>query len=89
MKNKKLYKKLGMYLRECRLEASMTQAELATKLGYSSPQFCSNIERGLCKYPDSKLKKVVRLVGADNLVVFDLITEATQEHYMKLLRVQR
>ncbi len=88
MQNKKLFKRLGKYLDKCRQNAGVTQAALAKQLGYSSPQFCSNCARGLCKYPDSTLKQVVKLTGADKGVVFDIILKATREHYGKLLVIK-
>jgi transcriptional regulator with XRE-family HTH domain len=40
-------KGLGLYLQDKRIEAGLTQAQVATHLGFSSPQFVSNWERGL------------------------------------------
>lgn len=46
MKNKQA--SLGQYLRDKRVAAGLTQAEIAEFLGYTSPQYISNIERGVC-----------------------------------------
>ena len=53
-------KKLGNYLKDIREQSSLTQADVSTKLGYSSPQFISNIERGISVVP---LKTLGRMVG--------------------------
>lgn len=44
-------KSIGTFLKSRRIERGLTQAELAKALGYSSPQFVSNWERGLCLPP--------------------------------------
>lgn len=41
---------LGQYLKQQRQECGLTQDQLAKGLGYKSPQFVSNWERGTC-YP--------------------------------------
>ena len=76
-------KKLGQYLKDTREKvASMTQAEVSLKLGYTSPQFISNIERGISVAPLKTLSKMVALykVGPDHVVKIIL------ESQRKLLR---
>ena len=48
------------FLFACRINANMSQLELAQKLGYSSGQFVSNIERGTVGLPLKKIKKFCR-----------------------------
>jgi len=43
--------------------ANLSQAELAKKLGYTSPQFVSNIERGLSEMPTKKLKLLQKVLN--------------------------
>lgn len=87
MKNTPLYKEIGTYLKDCRVTAGVTQAQLANKLGYSSPQFVSNCERGVCGYPDAKLKRMPKLVGANKRSLFTMIVRSTGAHYTKLLKL--
>ena len=61
MDKSKLNQTLGSYLKEKRTAAKLTQLEVARKLGYSSPQFISNFERGLCSPPLKQLKKITKL----------------------------
>lgn len=61
MSKQTLHRSLGSYLKEKRIKAGITQADVANKLGYSTPQFISNIERGLCSPPLKNLKVLVRL----------------------------
>lgn len=55
---KQLRKEFGVYLRMQRLRTGRSQKEIATLCGYSSPQFISNIERGLCAAPPEVLVKM-------------------------------
>jgi transcriptional regulator with XRE-family HTH domain len=45
------HKMIGDYLADKRLKRNITQLELSRKLGYTSPQFISNWERGLSSPP--------------------------------------
>ena len=75
-------KKLGQYLKDTRENVAMTQAEVSQKLGYTSPQFISNIERGISVAPLKTLSRMVGLykVGPDTVVKIIL------ESQRKLLR---
>ena len=58
----------------------MSQAELAEKLGYGSSQFISNIERGLCGFPISKLKKLCKILKIDERMMLEaLVADFTEE----------
>lgn len=70
-----LHQNLGQYLREKRVNAGLTQAEIAGKLGYSSPQFISNFERGLCSPPLKNLKALVKLYKIDANELIRLIID--------------
>lgn len=66
MKNKT---HLSLYLKKKRVEAGLTQSEVASELGYTSPQFISNWERGLASPPVFVLKNLTKLykVSADEM----------------------
>ncbi|MBX7231593.1 MAG: helix-turn-helix domain-containing protein [Bdellovibrionales bacterium] len=70
-----LHHNLGQYLREKRESAGFTQAQIAQRLGYSSPQFVSNFERGLCSPPLKNLKVLVKLYHVDAGEVIRLILD--------------
>ena len=53
------------YLKDKRIEAGVTQAFLAESLGYSSAQYISNYERGLCNPPLKNLFLICELLEAD------------------------
>lgn len=59
------YTLLGNCLTAKRKSAGMTQLDVSKKLGYSSPQFISNFERGIAAPPFKKLVILSRLYGFD------------------------
>ncbi len=62
-----------------REKAGLTQREVSDALGYSTPQFISNVERGRCSFPIQKLSKIKRLykVSADQVINLVLAEEKT------------
>jgi transcriptional regulator with XRE-family HTH domain len=53
---------IHQFLRKARIKSGLTQVELAAALGYSSPQFVSNWERGFCKPPAAQLKQLTKIL---------------------------
>lgn len=81
MKNKN---GLADFLKTKRIAAGLSQRDVADKLGYSTPQFISNWERGVSHPPITALKKLGDLykVPADDLFEVTLkatIQEVTQD----------
>ncbi|NJL25860.1 MAG: helix-turn-helix domain-containing protein [Calothrix sp. SM1_5_4] len=75
-------KKLGQYLKEVRENSELTQADVSQKLGYTSPQFISNIERGISVVPLKTLARMVSLYKVNPETVVKIILESQR----KLLR---
>jgi len=75
-------KKLGHYLKDIRETAAMTQADVSHKLGYTSPQFISNIERGISVVP---LKTLARMISIYK-VSPDSVSKIILDSQKKLLR---
>jgi transcriptional regulator with XRE-family HTH domain len=69
-------KKLGTYLKEVREGASYTQADVSERLGYTSPQFISNIERGISVVPLKTLAKMVSIYKVRPEPVVRIILES-------------
>lgn len=82
---KKLFERLGLYLKEKREAAGLSQSEVAKKLGYSSPQFISNCERGLCALPLDTLKTIIKLYSLSPSEVIELILEEQEKHMKSYL----
>lgn len=60
---------LAAFLKKKRIDAGLTQSEVANSLGYTSPQFISNWERGLANPPVFILRNLTKLykVPADEM----------------------
>ncbi|MBK9324421.1 MAG: helix-turn-helix transcriptional regulator [Bdellovibrionaceae bacterium] len=70
---------LSKFLKEKRLEAGLSQGTVAKKLGYTSPQFISNWERGLSQPPVATLRKIAQLYNISVNDMFDIMLKATIE----------
>lgn len=70
MKNEK---PVSIQWREYRERAGLTQREVSDALGYTTPQFISNVERGRCRFPVEKLPKLKRLYRLSNDQVVEMI----------------
>lgn len=63
---------LANYIKRNRLAAGLSQRDLSTKLGYTTPQFISNWERGLSHPPISILKKLADIIKVSPDDLFEL-----------------
>lgn len=52
-------------LKEARQKKALTQTEIAKRLGYNTPQFVSNWERGLSAPPIESLNKISEILELD------------------------
>lgn len=77
---------LADFLKQKRVSAGLSQRDVADKLGYSTPQFISNWERGVSHPPINALKKLGELykVSADDL--FEVTLNATVQDVTQDLR---
>jgi len=57
------FSNLGEFLKKHRVEAGMTQSELALALGGIHSQFVSNWERGLCAPPGHSFQALIKVLG--------------------------
>lgn len=69
-------KDLGLFLKNKRIEAGLTQKDVAKKMGYTSPQFISNWERGLTAPPLSTIRSLIKLYNLQAQEIFNFIAEA-------------
>jgi len=85
---KELFQVLGEFLQSKRMKAGLSQGDVATKLGYSSPQFISNFERGLCAPPLNKLKLLIQLYDLNGEEVVKLMLKEQEKHLRKSLNLK-
>lgn len=64
---------LGAFLKQKRIDAEYTQAELASELGDIHSQFVSNWERGLCAPPGHSLQKLIDLLKLNREKLVDVM----------------
>lgn len=84
-----LFRNLGTYLNAKRKAAGLSQGQVARSLGYSSPQFISNIERGLCSPPLKKLRTMIQLYQVPGEEVAGLILRHQRLDLEKRLKPRR
>ncbi|MBS1970524.1 MAG: helix-turn-helix transcriptional regulator [Bdellovibrionales bacterium] len=68
---------LAKFLKEKRKAAGISQGAVAKKLGYTSPQFISNWERGLSRPPVATLKKIAQIYDISAADMFEVILKTT------------
>lgn len=66
---------LAAFLKNKRIEVGLTQSDVARKLGYSSPQFVSNWERGLANPPVFILRDLTKMYKVPADKMFDILVE--------------
>jgi transcriptional regulator with XRE-family HTH domain len=71
----KLRDDFAQYLKSCREKVNLTQAEVAEKLGYSTPQFISNWERAISVPPLRSLKTLAKVYQLDVDQLFETILQ--------------
>lgn len=76
-------KTIGKLLKKAREDKNLTQQDVADLMGYGTPQFVSNIERGISKIPDRSIKKVCELLGLQVEEIVDLLAEQRKQDLMR------
>ena len=67
--------KLGEFLKESRKRAGLSQVELAGKLGYETPQFISDWERGVYSPPMKKMLLICELLSIKPEKFFQMLLD--------------
>ena len=78
---------LGIYLRRKRVLRGLTQSNVASKLGYGSPQFISNIERGIANVPLKSLRRIIDLYQVPPLEVLDVLMSDKKRYWCQQLGI--
>lgn len=68
---------LGLLLKEARIKKAITQEQASRRLGLTSPQYISNIERGKCP---ASLETITVLIGLYDLKANKIIDIMTKEY---------
>lgn len=70
-------RKLSVFLRESRMRAGLSQAQVARKLGYGTAQFISNWERGVSEPPLKALKVLAKIYSVSVDEIFEIVLKST------------
>jgi transcriptional regulator with XRE-family HTH domain len=70
-------KTLAQFLRQARERAHLSQRQVADELGYQSPQFISNWERGLSSPPVKTLKHLGELYSISAGDLYEVLVQDT------------
>ena len=63
-------------LKTLRMKAGLSQKDAARVLGYNTPQFISNWERGISEPPIKTIPKLAKLYNTDARFLFECIRDA-------------
>ena len=85
---KKKYYALGGYLKDKREALGFTQRDVSDFLGYKSPQFVSNVERGLCQLPLKAVRKLITFYKLEAKEVYDILL-CEQEQVLRSALLKR
>lgn len=77
-KNKKA-RPLSVFLRESRMRAGLSQAQVARRLKYGTAQFISNWERGVSEPPLKAIKILAKIYGVSADEIFEVVLQTTLE----------
>ncbi|MGE0633991.1 MAG: helix-turn-helix transcriptional regulator [Pseudobdellovibrionaceae bacterium] len=79
---------LSEFLKTKRINADLTQMEVARSLGYSSAQFISNWERGISQPPIDTIKKLCSLYSVKLEDLYDVVLKVSIEQVKQDLQVK-
>lgn len=82
----KMPERVGKYFRRRRTEVGLTQTDLSRILGYSTSQFVSNWERGLCMPPMGSMAKLCEVLKIPRKEIVDLLTEEYRRNLEKAVK---
>ena len=76
---------LSLYLKAHRQKAGFTQIELSERLGYSTAQFISNIERGICAVPMNVVALYAELCEINKDELLGMLMKDTEKEFRRAL----
>ena len=83
------YQPVGQYLKRKRQAAGLTQRDVSIALDYSSAQFISNFEAGICLPPMNKLAVMVKLYKVNPNEILDVVLGHERALMMKEIRTAK
>jgi transcriptional regulator with XRE-family HTH domain len=74
--------------RAIREKVGLTQRDVSDALGYSTPQFISNVERGRCSFPVEQLPKLKKLYKMSTDQILDMMMKEERAYLQKNLKLK-
>ena len=74
------------FLKEKRKEKGLSQQKVSEELQLKSPQFVSNVERGLCGIPIDQLKELIHIYELDEEEMIAMLMKAFKADLLKALK---
>lgn len=69
-----------------REEKGLTQGQLARKMGYKTPQFISNCERHMCRWPKADYKVMMKVLGVNINEFADAYFEDSRNEFARVIK---
>ena len=79
---------IGLYFKDERLAFGLSQDKLAKRLGYTTPQFISNWERGLCAPPIKMINEMCLIFKINKIEVLGVMNRAQDKQFRSLLKIR-
>lgn len=76
---------IGAVLKAYRIKNKVTQEFISDHFGFSSQQYVSNVERGLCKPSLKYLKEWCEMIGADKRKVKNTMVKSYEDKVSEAL----
>ena len=81
---------ISQLLQRARIKENLSQAEVAKYLGYTSPQFISNMERGLSDLPVDKINPLCKLLGiSKDEVIKAMLVDLRADYKREIKKLER
>jgi transcriptional regulator with XRE-family HTH domain len=77
---------IGAFLKTHRDKRSLSQKQVSDKLGYSSAQFISNIERGVAPVPSQLFLELIGMYKIPDREILDFLMEEQKKALTRLLK---
>jgi transcriptional regulator with XRE-family HTH domain len=84
-----IHKEVADLIRAKRKHKKMTMMELAAELGYTSPQFVSQFERGMAQIPLETIGKITVLLNIPEKTVVEMVMSDLERETKSLIRAGR
>lgn len=87
--SKQSHKNIGKFLKYQREKAGLSQRQVAEKLGYTTPQFVSNWERGIISPPLTTMATLVKMYSMSSKELLELLVSEYRNTVTEVLGSKR